>query len=595
MRNRIFVTECGLSPTILTFNPVTDLEQRRALLLERGLLLDDIATNNIYAHYREHGWGTSSEPRRELSDLSADLDKEETFEDGSPWRRTYRTRDSAGYLHEYLRADGSPYLRVPRFVFGEPKTWPRSLQQIDEDGAVVGEFTAVGQWFRRWIRELTEGQRSFVFVDSRFNAQHIIPLRAEHIHLIYVLHNIHVAPPRLWSSRHTEMYRRLMRKVSAVDAMVTLTQRQRDDIAERRGSTTNLFVIPNPVDPPPRPAQPQPRDPSQVTVVARLQPQKRLSDAVAAFSGVLEQVPQARLDIFGEGIERPLLDAAIRQHGIGHAVTLRGHDPRAREALWTSSAFMMTSAFEGYPLSTLESLSHGCPVVSYDIKYGPREQITDGVDGFIVPDSDVDAMTDRVVRLLRSPDLVERMSAAAIEKAAQHSAGRFAEDWRLVLESTVALKRRRTRIEEASLDLSRLAAVVGPARLRRRRLVPQTPLRLAEDDRLHFKGRLRVRGRSAESSLGDARLTLNAVQHETGLSIPLPLQVSHAEGIFTVTGRIRLADVAPAGEGVSGVRLRLRLLWENSSWETFLGQGQTMDRGLELDSDGAGTVTLTMR
>ena len=45
----------------------------------------------------------------------------------------------------------------------------------------------------------------------------------------------------------------------------------------------------------------------------------------------------------------------------------------------------MTSSFEGYPLSTLESMSRGCPVVSYDIKYGPREQITDGVDGFLVP------------------------------------------------------------------------------------------------------------------------------------------------------------------------------------------------------------------
>ena len=68
------------------------------------------------------------------------------------------------------------------------------------------------------------------------------------------------------------------------------------------------------------------------------------------------------------------------------SVTLHGHDPRARDALWNSSAFLMTSLFEGYPLSTLESLSHGCPVISYDIKYGPREQISEGVDGFLVPE-----------------------------------------------------------------------------------------------------------------------------------------------------------------------------------------------------------------
>ena len=38
------------------------------------------------------------------------------------------------------------------------------------------------------------------------------------------------------------------------------------------------------------------------------------------------------------------------------SVILRGHDPRAREALWTATGFLMTSRFEGYPLATLESI-----------------------------------------------------------------------------------------------------------------------------------------------------------------------------------------------------------------------------------------------
>ena len=57
----------------------------------------------------------------------------------------------------------------------------------------------------------------------------------------------------------------------------------------------------------------------------------------------------------------------------------------------------MTSLFEGYPLSTLESLSHGCPVISYDIKYGPREQISEGVDGFLVPAGGIRPMAERIV------------------------------------------------------------------------------------------------------------------------------------------------------------------------------------------------------
>ncbi len=55
----------------------------------------------------------------------------------------------------------------------------------------------------------------------------------------------------------------------------------------------------------------------------------------------------------------------------------------------------MTSSFEGYPLATLESMSRGCPVVSYDIRYGPREQISDGVDGFLVPPGDIELLAQR--------------------------------------------------------------------------------------------------------------------------------------------------------------------------------------------------------
>ena len=89
----------------------------------------------------------------------------------------------------------------------------------------------------------------------------------------------------------------------------------------------------------------------------------------------------------------------------------------------------MTSEYEGYPLSTLEAMSQGCPVVSYDVRYGPREQITDGVDGFVVPEGDQARLAERVVELLRSPELVARMSAAARETVARYGPAEFVERW----------------------------------------------------------------------------------------------------------------------------------------------------------------------
>jgi len=315
-----------------------------------------------------------------------------------------------------------------------------------------------------------------------------------------------------------------------------------------------MFVVPNPVDLPPEPADAPARDPHRVTIMARLEPQKRLQDAIAAFGHVVRAVPEARLDIYGEGSRRDALQAEIDRRQLGAHVTLRGFDPDAREALWASSAFLLTSSFEGYPLSTLESMSRGCPVVSYDIKYGPREQITDGADGFLVARGDVEALADRVVELLRSPELVARMSAAARETARRKGPEQFLANWAGVLGRVVALRPDRTRIDDVALETTRLRTVRG--------------------GRLQFAGVLRVRGTSRRARLDSARAQLSAIDAESGAVTELPLKVKHV-------GEEELRLQTPAGlRGGPAVppdaRLRLRLLWQNSAWEAELTPGPAL-------------------
>ena len=598
MRNRIFVTEAGIHPVVATFNARTDLEERRRVLLERGMLLPEISTPNIYEHYRLNGWGEElhdpddggAPVADELGDLSTHKVAEETFEDGTPFRVVYRSDDLEGTVYDYQRPDGSTWLRIPNFIFKEPSTWPSSLQRVAPDGRVTGEFRSVGQWFKRFVRHLAGEERSFMFIDSRFSAQHLVPMRARNIHLVYVLHNIHVASPRLWSSELSDIYGRLMEKVGGTDAFVTLTERQRDDIAQRRGRTSNLFVVPNPVDLPEKAPDLPPRDPDRVTVVARLEKQKRLGHAIRAFALARQEVPTARLDIYGAGSQMPVLEEIAERQGVADAVTLHGHDPRARDALWSSSAFLMTSLFEGYPLSTLESLSHGCPVISYDIKYGPREQITDGVDGFLVPQHGIKPMAERIVRLLRSPELVEKMSEAAREKARQHSHARFLDEWAHVLEKAVELKPLRTTLDEVRLDVTRLEATAGRPRRARR-----APVRVPRDAGLRFEGVLHVQGHSRASTLEDAALTLSAVHLPTGRSTELPLDADRTEGGFRLHSRVSLGDVLAPEESLDGVRLRLRIVWQNSAWQTYVGRPVDPDDGVELSFATDDALELTFR
>jgi len=551
MRNRI-LARAGVRPDIVVLGAAPDHAARRDELLERGLLVDGVGLLNIYDHFRAHGWGDRKPTGHELADLSAYRISEEADADGAPWRITYRVPGERYATYDYLRPDGSPYLRIQAFGLASGSRGRGPIFLIDEQGQVVGRFRAAAQWFRRWIRALARAnERAFVFVDSRYVVPHVLPIKARRVHMIYVMHNLHVGRPYRWDSDVSLAYRRVLARIVHMDAMVTLTERQRDDIAERRGRTSNMFVVPNPVDLPAEPAERPPRDPRRVTIMARLEPQKRLQDAIAAFERVVAAVPDARLDIYGEGSRREALQAEIDRRQLGGHVTLRGFNPEARDALWTSSTFLLTSSFEGYPLSTLESMSRGCPVVSYDVKYGPREQIVDGVDGFLVPWGDVEALADRVVELLRSPELVAGMSAAAREAARRKGPDGFLANWAGVLEQVVAQRPDRTLIEDVALETTRLRTVRGGRRLQ-------------------FTGVLRVQGTSRRAQLDSARVELAAVDPDSGTVNRLPLKVKLVEG------ELRLATPAGLGGGPAvpaGARLRLRLVWQNSAWETELTPG----------------------
>ena len=561
MRNRFLASEGGVRPSVLALGGAPDYEERRRILLERGLLSEQVDLLNLYDHYREHGWGEAAPTGEPLEDLSPRKVGEEARSDGTPWRISYRLPEGR-LVYDYLRADRTPFLRIPRYGIADRSTWRCTIRKLGPGGEPVGELGSVGQLFRHWIRELADGhERTFVFIDSRFVIPHVVPLRGRGLHVVYQMHNMHLEPPRRWDSETNPVYRRVLARIDGMDAMVTLTERQRDDIAERRGRTTNMFVVPNPVDVPEPPAPPPARDPNRVTMMARLETQKRLVHAITAFQRVVEAVPEARLDIFGEGSQRARLQTEIERAGLAGAVTLRGFDPAAREALWTSSAFLMTSEYEGYPLSTLESMSHGCPVVSYDVRYGPREQITDGVDGFVVPEGDQARLAERVVELLRSPELVARMSAAARETVARYGPQEFVARWADVLRAVVELAPARTRIDEATLELERLRLVRD--RSWRRRIRNLTPGRVAAGGALELAGVLHVKGRGR--GLDAARLQLAAIREDSGEVVEVPLTVEPADDGFALAATVRLADVLPE-PGLA--RLRLRLTWQNSSWQS---------------------------
>lgn len=603
MRNRFFTQHAGVPTKILTFDaqPVYPLERER--LVARGELVPGMELLNQYEYYRENEVPTGPPTADALPPLPELAAADVPHPDGTVYYTAYRVPETeVDVIRDYRRPDGTVFLRSPGpDVRKHRAPWVLT----DRLGRPVQSWPNKRGWCHHWLLTLLgEGPRAFVISDSRAAMLPLLPVPDERFHALQLFHNVHMSGDRSWNAPVGGTYKAILDQLENLDGLVTLTDRQRADIVQRVGRRSNLFTVSNPVTLPARPDPLPPRPPAQFTIVSRFEAQKRLDHAVQAFALVVAERPQALLDIYGEGSLRGRVEALVAELGLQDHVRLRGWDPDARDTLWTSSGFLVTSGFEGYPLAILESLARGCPVVSYDVKYGPRDQITDGVDGFLVPDRDQRALADRVIAMVDDPGLVARMSTAALATAEQHDYRAFLQRWSEILERVVAAKPRRVHLQEVTCTVHRLGHLPTrlPGRLRSRlpeRLqaallpVQRGSASLGSSRPLVLDADLAVRGTWPRGALAKAELTLVAVSDATPQVTRLPLEVRPTENGFRISSTFTLDRVfrRRAGED-HAVTLRLRLVLRNAAWETTLTRPAEHAPGYEISYGGDGTLTL---
>ncbi len=144
---------------------------------------------------------------------------------------------------------------------------------------------------------------------------------------------------------------------------------------------------------------------------------KRVGDVVAAFAGMRKTV-SARLVMVGDGPERAHAYEEVERHGLTEDVVFLGKLESVAELLSCADLFLLPSEQESFGLVALEALASGVPVVGTSGS-GLAEVVEDGVDGFLHPVGDVEAMAESGTRLLTDPELWARMSAAGRERAVE--------------------------------------------------------------------------------------------------------------------------------------------------------------------------------
>ncbi|WP_395969605.1 glycosyltransferase [Actinomadura sp. 1N219] len=151
--------------------------------------------------------------------------------------------------------------------------------------------------------------------------------------------------------------------------------------------------------------------------VGRLTRQKGQDVLVAAWPGVIARCPSARLAIVGDGED---LDALRRERAAGVLFVPAVRDPR--DWLAASNVVVLPSRWEGLPLTALEALATGRPLVGTDIP-GIAEVVRPGI-GALVPADDPAALADEVARRLLYPGIAESEGRAAAAVSAAYDVSR---------------------------------------------------------------------------------------------------------------------------------------------------------------------------
>lgn len=229
-----------------------------------------------------------------------------------------------------------------------------------------------------------------------------------------------------WDSRVFQYLRRFAAKHS--DAMVVLTERDRQNYQSGIKKCVPVHVIPNPVA--------QMSNDISYNIVSKTILSAGVIGRIKRFDRILEigrnvfvRHPDWNWIICGDGDERENLENAVRKAGLCNNIRLVGTVRNMDEYYNNAAVFVLTSDMEGLPMVLLEAKAHRLPIVSFDINTGPSDIVRDGVNGYLVSPYDTDVMADRLCELIENDTLRQRFSDNTVLDMEKFNGERIAETW----------------------------------------------------------------------------------------------------------------------------------------------------------------------
>ena len=366
-------------------------------------------------------------------------------------RRSFMTKTGKHYADDYFTPAGKRVLHVD--FNGDSHHGVRQLVLADKT-----VYQHPVQLQVRFLKMLAEREPSRFFFDRSYDPDMIVSpdLKAEKY---LVVHNDHRAYASAATAAEVAFYQRVhvnyephahpaaylaeFREPGDMAGVVVSTSRQKQAIqADFPDLKVPMAVAPVGIaDPMPPVVSWSDRDPNLLIAVNRISTEKGLLDLIDAFIAIHRQNPAAHMEVYGAvsgDLGQKLLaqlHVELLQADMDQDVVFMGFRKKLDAVYDRAGMMLMTSATEGFNIALEEALSHGVPAVSYDVDYGPRDMIENGVNGVLVSHGDVDGFAQAVNQLLKDPTKQQNLSAGAYRLRDQFSAkNTWAEYSRLMTE-----------------------------------------------------------------------------------------------------------------------------------------------------------------
>lgn len=421
---------------LLTLDPSMDPKLKARELKSQGRLHRRVKMRNIW-----HDLQQVSD--RALQNLTGTIDKKisvpkSSFLDFERQLFTEKTATDGTVIQtDFFRDDGTVFASDMRDTSLRGKGGGRLITLFTTRGKQLGQWTTLTDFYQSWIDYLAKGRDIILFTDSPGVGTRMRNYVRPNVLKAQVQHNCHLKDASgPIEGELASRWDRILVNSDKYNVFAFLTERQRNDVTQTQLNPGNLFVIPNMFRGElANSLSGRPR--TKGIQVGRLGQLKQVDHSIRA----IEKTQAATLDIYGgdtHNQSRANLEALVSELEITDRVTLHGHIPQAHEYFRTASFSILSSRTEGQGLVLLESMAAGCIPIAYDIRYGPSDIITPGINGFLVPPNDIDKLAETIELVVAMPeDELDTMRQAAAQRARDFMERPIVEQWGAALKQAL--------------------------------------------------------------------------------------------------------------------------------------------------------------